>query len=108
MESRSRANFAKNLTFAIFSAEERHGKNCTGRVFGKAQLKGQLDQTKLQMVKEATFRKYPCQPNLLDITWRKECITAIDSGLRNEHRSSRSLTMQQNDEEDTSCSGLNT
>lgn len=88
VESRSRANFAKNLTFAIFSQEERKGKNCTGRVFGKAQHKGQLDPVKLGAVKEATFRKYPCNPNLVDITWRKECITAIDSGLRNENRSS--------------------
>ena len=86
IESRSRANFAKNLTFAIYTQEERRGKNCTGRVFGKAQHKGQLDPTKLAAVKEATFSKYPCNPNLVDITWRKECITAIDSGLRNEHR----------------------
>lgn len=88
VESRSRANFAKNLTFAIFSQEERRGKNCTGRVFGKAQHKGQLDPVKLGAIKEATFRKYPCNLNLVDITWRKECITAIDSGLRNENRSS--------------------
>ncbi|XP_057290962.1 uncharacterized protein LOC130613662 [Hydractinia symbiolongicarpus] len=90
VESRSRANFAKNLTFAIFSAEERRGRNCTGRVFGKAQHKGQLDPIKLQAVKEATFRKYPCVQTLVDITWRKECITAIDSGLRNENRSVKS------------------
>nr|XP_002167022.3 unnamed protein product [Hydra vulgaris] len=107
VESRSRANFAKNLTFAIFSAEERQGKNCTGRVFGKAQLKGQLDQTKLQMVKEATFRKYPCPTEHIDMAWRKECITAIDSGLRNEHRSSRSVAIQSNNEE-CSRAGKNT
>ena len=89
VESRSRANFAKNLTFAIFSPEERRGRNCTGRVFGKAQHKEQLDQVKLQAVKEVTFRKYPCSPYLIDITWKKECITAIDSGLRNENRGNR-------------------
>ena len=92
VESRSRANFAKNLTFAIFTPEERQGKNCTGRVFGKAQHKGQLDALKLQAVKEATFRKYPCSANLIDITWRKECITAIDSGLRNENRTNKANT----------------
>ena len=86
VESRSRANFAKNLTFAIYTQDERRGKNCTGRVFGKAQHKGQLDPVKLAAIKEATFCKYPCGPNLVDITWRKECITAIDSGLRNEAR----------------------
>lgn len=86
VESRSRANFAKNLTFAIFTQEERRGRNCTGRVFGRAQHKEQLEPMKLGAVKEATFRKYPCVPTLIDITWRKECITAIDSGLRNEHR----------------------
>ena len=89
VESRSRANFAKNLTFAIFSPEERRGRNCTGRVFGKAQHKEQLDQVKLQAVKEVTFIKYPCSPYLIDITWKKECITAIDSGLRNENRGNR-------------------
>eukprot|EP00111_Clytia_hemisphaerica_P023631 TCONS_00069676-protein len=88
IESRSRANFAKNLTFAIYSKEERYNRNCTGRVFGRAQNKQQLDPEKLAAVKEATFNKYPCGPNLVDITWRKECITAIDSGLRNEHRAS--------------------
>ena len=57
VESRSRANFAKNLTFAIFSPDERRGRNCTGRVFGKAHHQEQLDQVKLQAVKEVTFRK---------------------------------------------------
>ena len=86
LESRSRGNFAKNLTFQVFSAEERRGRNCTGRVFGRAMPKGPLDSGKLNAVKEATFRKYPCHPSLIDITWKKECITAIDSGLRNETR----------------------
>lgn len=89
VESRSRANFAKNLCFAIFTLEERQGKNCTGRVFGKAQHKGQLDPLKVQSIKDATFCKYPCNPCLVDITWRKECVTAIDSGLRNENRTSK-------------------
>jgi len=95
IESRSRANFAKNLAFSIFTAEERRGRNCTGRVFGKAQHKEQLDQVKLQAVKEATFRKYPCSTHLIDITWKKECITAIDSGLRNENRASRTISSNQ-------------
>ena len=86
LESRSRGNFAKNLTFQVFSTEERRGRNCTGRVFGRALPKGPLDSGKLNAVKEATFRKYPCHPSLIDITWKKECITAIDSGLRNETR----------------------
>ena len=51
-----------------------------------------MDPEKLAAVKEATFCKYPCGPNLVDITWRKECITAIDSGLRNE---ARAQTMSQ-------------
>ena len=86
LESRSRGNFAKNLTFQVFSADERRGRNCTGRVFGRAVPKGQLDAVKLNAVKDATFRKYPCHPSLIDITWKKECVTAIDSGLRNETR----------------------
>lgn len=86
LESRSRGNFAKNLTFQVFSSDERRGRNCTGRVFGRAMPKGPLDAGKLNAVKEATFRKYPCHPSLIDITWKKECITAIDSGLRNETR----------------------
>ena len=86
LESRSRGNFAKNLTFQVFSTEERRGRNCTGRVFGRALPKGPLDTGKLNAVKDATFRKYPCHPSLIDITWKKECITAIDSGLRNETR----------------------
>ena len=86
LESRSRGNFAKNLTFQVFSQEERRGRNCTGRVFGRAMPKGPLEAGKLNAVKEATFRKYPCHPSLTDITWKKECITAIDSGLRNETR----------------------
>lgn len=86
LESRSRGNFAKNLTFQVFSTEERRGRNCTGRVFGRALPKGPLDSGKLNAVKDATFRKYPCHPSLIDITWKKECITAIDSGLRNETR----------------------
>ena len=70
VESRSRANFAKNLTIAIFSPEERRGRNCTGHVFGKAKHKEQFDQVKLQAVKEVTFRKYLCSPYLIDITWK--------------------------------------
>ena len=90
VESRSRANFAKNLCFAIFSHDERQGKNCTGRVFGKAKHKGQLDPVRVQAIKDITFRKYPCNLCLVDITWRKECVTAIDSGLRNENRTAKS------------------
>ncbi len=86
LESRSRGNFAKNLTFQVFSPEERRGRNCTGRVFGRAVPKGPLEPGKLNAVKDATFRKYPCHPSLIDITWKKECITAVDSGLRNETR----------------------
>ena len=61
----------------------------TGRVFGKTQHKEQLNQVKLQAVKEVTFTKYPRSPYLMDITWKKECITATDSGLRNENRGNR-------------------
>eukprot|EP00794_Sanderia_malayensis_P020010 gene20010-21971_t len=86
LESRSRGNFAKNLTFQVFTPEERRGRNCTGRVFGRAVPKGPLEAGKLNAVKEATFRKYPVHPSLIDITWKKECITAVDSGLRNETR----------------------
>lgn len=42
----------------MFLPEERRGRNCTGRVPGKDQHKGQLDPVKLQAVKNITFRKY--------------------------------------------------
>lgn len=86
LESRSRGNFAKNLLFAICSSDERRGKNCSGRVYGRATPKSRLDEMKLNAVRDATFKKYPCHPNLVDITWKKECVAAIDSGLRNENR----------------------
>ena len=84
-ESKSVTNFAKKLTFAIFSPEERRGRNCTGRVPGKCQHKDKLDPVKLQAVKKVTFQKYSCKLENIDYIWRK-CIKAIDSALRNEKR----------------------
>ena len=84
-ESKSVTSFAKKLTFAIFSPEERRGRNCTGRVPGKCQHKDKLDPVKLQAVKKVTFQKYSCKLENIDYIWRK-CIKAIDSALRNEKR----------------------
>lgn len=84
-ESKSVMNFAKKLTFAIFSPEERRGRNCTGRAPGKCQHKDKLDPVKLQAVKKVTFQKYSCKLENIDYIWRK-CIKAIDSALRNENR----------------------
>ena len=78
----SRRNFAKNLTFLLFSEQELIGKNCTGRVFGRCAPKGKLDEAKLNAVKMATFKKYPCRPGELDFIWQRECIKAIDKAIR--------------------------
>ena len=93
IESKSVENFAKKLTFAIFSPEERCGKNCTGRVPRKGQHKDQLDPVKLQAVKKVTFQKYSCKLNNIDYIWRR-CIKAIDSALRNEKRKQVPLCQQ--------------
>lgn len=85
IESKSVENFAKKLTFAIFSPEERRGRNCTGRAPRKGQHKDKLDPVKLQAVKKVTFQKYSCKLGNIDYIWRK-CIKAIDSALRNEKR----------------------
>lgn len=92
-ESKSVTSFAKKLTFAIFSPEERRGRNCTGRVPGKCQHKDKLDPVKLQAVKKVTFQKYSCKLENIDYIWRK-CIKAIDSALRNEKRKQLPICQQ--------------
>lgn len=92
-ESKSVTNFAKKLTFAIFSPEERRGRNCTGRVPGNCQHKNKLDPVKLQAVKKVTFQKYSCNLENIGYIWRK-CIKAIDSALRNENRKQVPLCQQ--------------
>ena len=85
-ESKSVGNFAKKLVFLMFLPEERQGRNCTGRVPGKDQHKGQLDPVKLQAVKNITFRKYTYKFNQIDNIWKRVCIKAIDSALRKENK----------------------
>lgn len=70
----------------MFLPEERQGRNCTGRVPGKDQHKGQLDPVKLQAVKNITFRKYTYKLNQIDNIWKRVCIKAIDSALRKENK----------------------
>lgn len=78
----SRRNLAKNLVFMVFTPEELRGRNCSGKVYGKGTPKERLNQLKLQAVKLATFRKYPCDPSEMDLIWQRECIKAIDKAIR--------------------------
>jgi len=78
----SRRNLAKNLVFFVFTPEELQGRNCSGKVYGKGLPKEKLNQQKLHTVKMATFKKYPCDPNEMDLIWQRECIKAIDKAIR--------------------------
>ena len=79
---KSMKNFAKRRTFKLFTKEERRGRNCTGWVPAKVQPKKKLDQIKLEAVKILTFKFFKVEnPNY---RWKRECIKAIDTALRNE------------------------
>eukprot|EP00794_Sanderia_malayensis_P020008 gene20008-21969_t len=86
-KSLNRGNFAKHLVFNMFSPEERFGRNCFGRRTGwQCGPKSALDSHKLDIVREIVFQYYPCEKDCEDSVWRRECVIAIDTGLRGEHR----------------------
>ena len=78
----SRRNLAKNLVFLLFNPEELRNRNCAGKVYGKGLPKERLNQAKLQAVKIATFKKYPCDLSQVDLIWQRECVKAIDKAIR--------------------------
>lgn len=91
-DCKSLKNFAKRLTFKLFSEDERHGRNCTGWVPGRVQNKKQLDPIKLEAVKKKTFEMFNVEnPNY---TWKRECIKAIDAALRKENAKQRTCRQE--------------
>lgn len=86
-KSLNRGNFAKHLVFQLFSPEERKGKNCFGRRAGlQSGPKAPLDPVRLQYVREKVFQYYPCEPDLEETVWRRQCVIAVDTALRGENR----------------------
>ena len=86
-KSLNRGNFAKHLVFQLFSPEERKGKNCFGRRAGlQSGPKAPLDPVRLQYVREKVFQYYPCEPDLEETIWRRQCVIAVDTALRGENR----------------------
>ena len=85
--SLNRGNFAKHLVFYLFSPEERRGRNCFGRRAGvQSGPKAPLDPGRLLAVRDMVFQHYPCNAGYEESTWRRECVIAIDTGLRGENR----------------------
>ena len=81
--SKSIGNFAKKIVFLMFSKEERHNRNCSGRVTGNVRCKKKLDPVKLEAVKRLTFTFYRVENP--DNIWHWKCVKAIDSALRKEN-----------------------
>ena len=82
--SSSRGNFAKNLVNSVYSPEERHGRNCTGRSTSGSAVLEPLNQVKLRAIKNCVFEVYGVPPNLHHKVWREECVKAIDAFCRKE------------------------
>jgi hypothetical protein len=74
-ESSSMCNYAKNLVFKLFHNQELQGSNCSG-MKGKKSL--EVDQ-RMEIIKEATFKKYPVEDRKR--SWSM-CRKAIDSAIR--------------------------
>ena len=74
-ESSSMVNYAKNLVFKLFASHELKGSNCSG-MKGKKSL--EKDQ-RMNLIKEATFKKYPVEDQKR--SWPL-CRKAIDSAIR--------------------------
>ena len=88
--SLNRGNFAKQLAFAVFSPEERRGRNCFGRRAGaQCGPKAPLDPIRLYGIRRAVFSKYPPEGEDEETVWRRECVVAIDTALRGETRSTK-------------------
>ena len=74
-ESSSMANYAKNLVFKIFAKHELQGSNCSG-MKGKKSLE---KDKRMNVIKEATFKKYPVEDQKRSWSLRRK---AIDSAIR--------------------------
>ena len=82
--SDSRPNFAWQLTLKIFTVDELKGKNCSGKCpTGGQNKKGALaDNPKYILLHDIIFHWWPLTAaEKKKDAWR-ECIKAIDSGLR--------------------------
>ena len=76
-ESCSRPNFATNLVRSAFTAEERKVSNVRG-----IQGKQQLDPTKIEKIKDATFQLYPLETGEKQKLAWGICIKAIDESAQ--------------------------
>jgi hypothetical protein len=90
-KSKSRRNFAAQLTKLVFTPRERLESNCNGR-----NGKNKLDINRLQVIRNTLFKYYPCKQSTLvldgdtistgdndeNTVWFRDCIPAVDESNR--------------------------
>ena len=81
LRSCSRKNFAANLVRAVFSEQDRAASNVNGK-----NNKKKLDPTRIQAIKEASFKMFPCSTGETELSAWPACIIAIDQSCRRLNR----------------------